>query len=869
MLYRYLIIGLNIEYNVDAELQRSEVTLAEDLFASTDVEKLMSQTKSSWPNAAGAHSDGYEPGLTVELWRVHGCSPVLVLKLKDPDRSASTTEIANLALVNVECSELVTEFLDAVDITLEDRNLGRLFPQDNLPFEIVDGAKQPIGQNRTLDDEPLPRLFVPMSSEGAGRVAAAVISQAQPISPDELATAVVLIGVRASRSRLIRATVSWMNGPADGDDDTAHAWHSTGTRLLQGAISTSTTGRALGTRSLPWGSHGKNEMEFTGQLLKETSVLIPPMQHANYQERMGTLESRKERTKADAAAVAEHRKDREDRDAARRAEDDKRSQQRLVLGSIFVTWITILALVPTIGSLDESRMETWMGPWGAWGTTVSFVLPVALVLAILLFWSQIKSWLIRIRAGISGRRTSPPVQISQPNIDSSATDLSSGRSGSGPEPALRVHTPEGDRGAILTEHEESQANPQTQVVDSQGHSPVNSIGRIRGSAQDKSAHFSIQRKSGVRAEAVELDSGEYLVLKGALARRNTLASTTEPINEIREELLQAGALRPGEDPNLLELVSDRVFASLSQAAGVFLGRSTIGAKEWVRQDRDAIELVSLENTPKPGPLGESNELSEVDSTSEPLLQTSSFTLKSGNSLVQATGTYNFGTKRFNVSKGSTTRPDHAQSLQQSYIDKRDELMFNGTLFRADSRAWELRSDIEFQSSSAAASVFLGRSASGKYFWIEDSSQLTLSEAESARENLDADIALGGNRPAETTSEVNGDEPLLWRSSGPGGITAQGIFLEGKRFKVLAGSRIRFDSLPSMQRNYVQLKNSLVLEGKLIDRATYYELSESVEFSSPSQAAGVVLGRNSNGLIEWTNESGTLADHLESLESVEL
>lgn len=35
----------------------------------------------------------------------------------------------------------------------------------------------------------------------------------------------------------------------------------------------------------------------------------------------------------------------------------------------------------------------------------------------------------------------------------------------------------------------------------------------------------------------------------------------------------------------------------------------------------------------------------------------------------------------------------------------------------------------------------------------------------------------------------------------------------------------------------------------------YELSEDYVFNSPSQAAGVVLGKSANGLTEWRINSG--------------
>ena len=83
-------------------------------------------------------------------------------------------------------------------------------------------------------------------------------------------------------------------------------------------------------------------------------------------------------------------------------------------------------------------------------------------------------------------------------------------------------------------------------------------------------------------------------------------------------------------------------------------------------------------------------------------------------------------------------------------------------------------------------------------------------------------------------------------SGRGG-NANGNPLEGDRFVVFTGSRISSDVTDSFQQNYMELRNSLIADGTIVDGV----FTKDYTFGSSSAAACVVLGRSANGRKEWT------------------
>ncbi|HYN20238.1 MAG TPA: GIY-YIG nuclease family protein [Thermoanaerobaculia bacterium] len=96
-------------------------------------------------------------------------------------------------------------------------------------------------------------------------------------------------------------------------------------------------------------------------------------------------------------------------------------------------------------------------------------------------------------------------------------------------------------------------------------------------------------------------------------------------------------------------------------------------------------------------------------------------------------------------------------------------------------------------------------------------------------------------------------PLFLRAKG---IEARG-FESPKGFIVRAGSKAVKEGkeAPSIHAYLKETRAELVRQGVLIDRGAVYELAQDYTFSSPSMASGVLLGRSSNGRVEWQTADG--------------
>jgi hypothetical protein len=84
------------------------------------------------------------------------------------------------------------------------------------------------------------------------------------------------------------------------------------------------------------------------------------------------------------------------------------------------------------------------------------------------------------------------------------------------------------------------------------------------------------------------------------------------------------------------------------------------------------------------------------------------------------------------------------------------------------------------------------------------------------------------------------------------------------FIVFQGSIGRPNIVPSMHAYMQELRQKLIETGVLELRPNGLVMTQDFRFDSPSTAAGVLLGRSSNGRVEWKDESGrTLKEIQES------
>ena len=90
------------------------------------------------------------------------------------------------------------------------------------------------------------------------------------------------------------------------------------------------------------------------------------------------------------------------------------------------------------------------------------------------------------------------------------------------------------------------------------------------------------------------------------------------------------------------------------------------------------------------------------------------------------------------------------------------------------------------------------------------------------------------------------------------VVAHG-YVNEKEFVVLKGSKMGPSSQKSCADWTLELRKSLVNSGKVKD----FVFTENVQFSSPSTAATVIVGRSANGLVMWKNDEGKTIKELQS------
>lgn len=87
-----------------------------------------------------------------------------------------------------------------------------------------------------------------------------------------------------------------------------------------------------------------------------------------------------------------------------------------------------------------------------------------------------------------------------------------------------------------------------------------------------------------------------------------------------------------------------------------------------------------------------------------------------------------------------------------------------------------------------------------------------------------------------------------------GIEARG-FDGPEGFVVRAGSQAAKDQTASIHGYLAELRATLVNNGVLVDEGTVYRVTQDYTFSAPSTASGVLLGRASNGRMDWKDAKG--------------
>lgn len=103
------------------------------------------------------------------------------------------------------------------------------------------------------------------------------------------------------------------------------------------------------------------------------------------------------------------------------------------------------------------------------------------------------------------------------------------------------------------------------------------------------------------------------------------------------------------------------------------------------------------------------------------------------------------------------------------------------------------------------------------------------------------------------------KPDLWLKLR--GVEARGLEA-AQGFLVRAGSSAAGDETDSVHPYLRALRRSLIENGVLVKDGDRYQFTQDYSFGSPSTAAGVVLGRNSNGRMDWKDAQGRTLKELQ-------
>ncbi len=158
------------------------------------------------------------------------------------------------------------------------------------------------------------------------------------------------------------------------------------------------------------------------------------------------------------------------------------------------------------------------------------------------------------------------------------------------------------------------------------------------------------------------------------------------------------------------------------------------------------------------------------------------------------------------------------------------------------------------------------------YLIKNSSKPTqsaISEADKAEmEEFIANIFLLtntlGHKVFEALTENNlNQSKKIFQIKAARGANAKGI-PTSNGFVVLKNSEIANSTVPSYTQSLLKLRNKLIDEKIIIKQNNKFVFEKDYEFSSPSTAASIIMGRRANGLTEWKLKNGKTLKEYETI-----
>ena len=203
---------------------------------------------------------------------------------------------------------------------------------------------------------------------------------------------------------------------------------------------------------------------------------------------------------------------------------------------------------------------------------------------------------------------------------------------------------------------------------------------------------------------------------------------------------------------------------------------------------------------------------------------------------------------FWVLKGSYIYPETADYLPSGIVAARHryaELIDNHGI---------LQRDISFGSPSYASSFVCGKNSNGLIEWKnkEGVTLKVLNEGSIEKKDSPTKTPLSKTKSiakvACDTLDLPKDIIILHLASKV--ISANGYYFNGE-FVVLKGSQMNPKCRESCRQSLQDSRNKLIESGQVINSV----FTENVTFGSPSTAAAVILGGETNGWIAWKNDDG--------------
>jgi hypothetical protein len=118
-----------------------------------------------------------------------------------------------------------------------------------------------------------------------------------------------------------------------------------------------------------------------------------------------------------------------------------------------------------------------------------------------------------------------------------------------------------------------------------------------------------------------------------------------------------------------------------------------------------------------------------------------------------------------------------------------------------------------------------------------------------------------SEPPTAFREVKNESVISAEALGQKVTIASGVanatgYWDGRKFTIEAGSRMRVEEAPSIHEWLKEHRASLLASGVVVKQGAGYVFAKNAVFTSPSAAAGVVLGRSANGPQEWKLPDGS-------------